>query len=301
MSGQLRAKPGEKTAPPWVMTFANLMSLLMCFFVLLLSFSELDVLKYKQIAGSMKFAFGVQREIKVREIPKGTSVIAREFSPGKPEPTPLNIVRQQTTDDLRRLLETEQVPANEPNNASSPEPSQEELMEQMVARVEQDAELLKEAFKEQVTNGLIDIATDQDRIIIRIQEQGSFPSGRATLKPGFEPVISEIGNVLSTVHGNIIVAGHTDDLPIATTRCRSNWELSAARAVTVVHHLKKVAALNEHHFLIEGHADSDPLVPNDSPENRARNRRIEVVVIKVETLVTERDTRDAQRSKLGAA
>ena len=62
--------------PAWMGTFADLMSLLMCFFVLLLSFSEMDVLKFKQIAGSMKFAFGVQNKIEVKDIPKGTSVIA---------------------------------------------------------------------------------------------------------------------------------------------------------------------------------------------------------------------------------
>ncbi|MCV6605027.1 MAG: type VI secretion system protein TssL, partial [Porticoccaceae bacterium] len=71
--------------PAWLATFADLMSLLMCFFVLLLSFSEMDVQKYKQVAGSMKDAFGVQNEINVKDIPKGTSIIAREFSPARPD------------------------------------------------------------------------------------------------------------------------------------------------------------------------------------------------------------------------
>jgi len=99
------AKARCKTAPAWVMTFADLMSLLMCFFVLLLSFSEMDVSKYKEMAGSMKMAFGVQRDIKVREPPKGINVIAREFSPGRPEPTQLNVIRQMTTNDLRINLD----------------------------------------------------------------------------------------------------------------------------------------------------------------------------------------------------
>ena len=79
--------------PAWMGTFADLMSLLMCFFVLLLSFSEMDVLKFKQIAGSMKFAFGVQNKIEVKDIPKGTSVIAMEFRPGKPDPTPIESIQ----------------------------------------------------------------------------------------------------------------------------------------------------------------------------------------------------------------
>ena len=69
--------------PAWMGTFADLMSLLMCFFVLLLAMSEMDVLKFKQIAGSMKYAFGVQNKIEVKDIPKGTSVIAQEFRPGR--------------------------------------------------------------------------------------------------------------------------------------------------------------------------------------------------------------------------
>ena len=82
------------------------MSLLLCFFVLLLSFAELDVLKYKQIAGAMKLAFGVQRDVKAMEIPKGTSVIAQQYSPGKPtEVTPLEIMREKTTDDTKTNLD----------------------------------------------------------------------------------------------------------------------------------------------------------------------------------------------------
>lgn len=88
--------------PPWMGTFADLMSLLMCFFVLLLSFSEMDVLKFKQIAGSMKFAFGVQSKLEVKDIPKGTSVIAMEFSPGKPQPTPIETIQQVTTEVTRQ-------------------------------------------------------------------------------------------------------------------------------------------------------------------------------------------------------
>ena len=91
--------------PLWMGTFADLMSLLMCFFVLLLSFSEMDVLKFKQIAGSMKFAFGVQNRLEVKDIPKGTSIIAQEFRPGRPEPTPIDVIMQQTIDITQQTLE----------------------------------------------------------------------------------------------------------------------------------------------------------------------------------------------------
>ena len=84
-------------APLWMATFADLMSLLMCFFVLILSFSELDVIKYKQIAEPMKDAFGVQQQMELTSVPKGTSVVATEFQPGIPQPTPFETIQQVTT------------------------------------------------------------------------------------------------------------------------------------------------------------------------------------------------------------
>jgi chemotaxis protein MotB len=97
----------EPGIPKWMPTFADLMTLLMCFFVLLLSFSEMDVAKFKRLAGSMEKAFGVQAQLKVQKIPKGTSIIAQEFSPGKPEPTPINEIYQHTDDVTKLTLDVE--------------------------------------------------------------------------------------------------------------------------------------------------------------------------------------------------
>ncbi len=103
----------ENSGGGWITTFADLMSLLMCFFVLLLSFAELDVLKFKAIAGSMRLAFGVQRDIKAIEVPKGTSIIAQEYSSGKPDPTILDEVRQKTIDEEKQTLEFTDALVNE--------------------------------------------------------------------------------------------------------------------------------------------------------------------------------------------
>ncbi|MFT5811771.1 MAG: chemotaxis protein MotB, partial [Rubritalea sp.] len=106
MSEECECPPCDEGLPPWLATFADLMTLLMCFFVLLLSFAEMDALKYRQVAGAMKNAFGVQRDIKATEIPKGTNVIAQQYSPGKPvEVTPLEIMREKTTDDTKANLD----------------------------------------------------------------------------------------------------------------------------------------------------------------------------------------------------
>ena len=284
-------KPAAKGAPGWVTTFADLMSLLMCFFVLLLAFSEMDVLKFKQLAGSMREAFGVQREIKAKEIPKGTSIIAREFSPGRPDPTLLVSVRQHTVDDLQQNLrvadetrddqstigETAKAPVTVPDGTD-----EQSALGAPAPRYEVDASDVKEALAEDIEMGMVDVATLGERIIIRIRERGSFPSGAADLMPAFEPVLARIGAVLTQTRGRIVIAGHSDDVPISTARFRSNWELSASRAVSVVEHLAVVTRVERERFLIEGHADTAPLAPNDSAENRALNRRVEIVIVRGE-------------------
>ncbi|MEW8692000.1 MAG: type VI secretion system protein TssL, long form [Candidatus Thiodiazotropha endolucinida] len=265
--------------PPWLATFADLMSLLMCFFVLLLSFAEIDAARFKKMAESMKDAFGVQREIPVMDVVKGTSVVMQEFSPGKPEPTPIEELRQQTTDVEKDFLQSEdQRSEAEEQQDLDIDVAKAAMQAQIEEEVKEQAEELQEMLDSEITEGLLDVETEDTKIIIRIQEKGSFPSGRATLNPDFFEVISKITDVIANTPGKIIVAGHTDNIPISTRRFRSNWELSSARAVTVVHAMLSNAAIDEGRFLIQGYADSQPLVVNDTSENRAQNRRVELVI-----------------------
>src|SRR5688572_24803648 len=88
----------------------------------------------------------------------------------------------------------------------------------------------------------------------------------------------EIQSVLAHKPGTILVQGHSDDIPINTSRFRSNWELSAARAVSVAHELMRGGAVSSGRFEVSGKADTQPLVANSSAENRARNRRVEIIV-----------------------
>jgi chemotaxis protein MotB len=257
--------------PAYMGTFADLMSLLMCFFVLLLSFAEMDALKYKMVVKSLDNAFGVQREVAANEIPKGTSIIAQEFSPGEPRPTPLKEVRQDTIDETRDALKIK-VDAEDVAKAQAKE-------------IAEEAEKFKEALEGEIAEGLIDVETELNRIVIRIREKGSFQSGNARLNREFLPIIGKIHDVLVKTDGKIAVAGHTDDIPISTPRYRSNWELSTSRATSVVHELLRNSEILPERFVLEGYADTQPLVPNDTREDRARNRRVEIVVLK--SIVTE--------------
>ena len=273
----------EAGIPAWVMTFADLMSLLMCFFVLLLSFSEMDALKFKRLAGSMAEAFGVQAEIKANNIPKGTSIIAQEFSPGKPEPTPINVIKQDTVQDSLNTLAVEcsEEFLEEADGKFSKEAALAELtdqIEELVRETQEDAMSIAMSLADQIAGGAIEVETRGTDIIIRIKEQGSFPSGSDELNYAFIPIVTRISSTLLNKKGNITIEGHTDDRPISTARFQSNWSLSSARASTVAHYLFDETRLDQNRFTVSGFSSNRPLVNNSTPENRSKNRRVEIVI-----------------------
>lgn len=269
-------------APAWMATFADLMALMMCFFVLLLSFSEMDVLKFKQIAGSMNHAFGVQNQVKAKDIPKGTSVIAQEFSPGQTQLIPSRTVNQMTAQTTKQSLRVGS--SNLPDafdkglNKEQTKRLLEEKLKTLVDETKADSEKLEKALSSEIEEGKIDIETDGRSITIRIRENGSFPSGSATLNPDFVPVMTTLRDALKEIEGEIAVEGHTDNIPIASMKFSSNWGLSSARALSVTHELIKDHSIDDTRFMVVGHADTKPYKPNTSIQNRAENRRVEIVI-----------------------
>jgi len=294
--------------PAWMGTFADLMSLLMCFFVLLLSFSEMDVLKFKQIAGSMKFAFGVQNKIDVKDIPKGTSIIAQEFRPGKPEPTPIEVIQQQTMEMTQQMLEfqagdetsaggrqeqrgdarggqsqnTEDAPS-----AQALQQAQEQMENAAQEQVNDLVKKIAEQLEQQIQDGAIELESLGQQVIIRIRENGSFPSGSAFLQPKFLPIIKKIGELLNTMPGEIMVSGNTDNRGVDSELFDSNWDLSSKRAVAIAHELIKVPDFDQTRLVVAGHADTRPLVPNTNALNRRRNRRVEIAITQGKAKETE--------------
>ncbi|MFT4608854.1 MAG: chemotaxis protein MotB [Urechidicola sp.] len=290
MSEECECPPCDEGLPPWLATFADLMTLLMCFFVLLLSFAEMDALKYRQVAGAMKNAFGVQRDIKATEIPKGTNVIAQQYSPGKPvEVTPLEIMREKTTDDTKANLDFTDTSSK--NDMSLGDTQAEAIVK---AKAEQEAQELAEELREELSDaigdGLLDVEAFADRVLIRIREKGSFGSGYSALKKDFFPILKLIADVLNERDGLFIITGHTDDIPIKTKQFRSNWDLSAARAANVVHYFIEYGDIDPERMEIRALADNEPIVPNDSWEHRAQNRRVEISVLHGNRLSIDLDT-----------
>jgi len=223
----------DEGAPLWVVTFGDLMSLLMCFFVLLLSFSEMDRNKYRIVSGSMKNAFGIQRKKPVFESPKGQKMISREFDQA------IVLVKvQDVVDPILKELEFE-----------------------------------FQEFKESV-----EIEVKEEEVTIRMMGEATFDTGQAKLRKEFVPLLLKIGGVLGKTRGEIIIAGHTDNVPLIGGQFRSNLGLSMARAGSVAEYLLKSTLIDPKKLSTMGFGEYRPLASNDTAQGRKKNRRVEIIV-----------------------
>ncbi|MFT7579324.1 MAG: chemotaxis protein MotB [Myxococcota bacterium] len=230
-------------APAWLATFADMMTLLMAFFVLLLSLAEIDATKYRAVAGSMKQALGVKVDSPLPTLPDGEI-------PPDPE-------------------KTEKV--NKPADC-------EIKQGKAVVKANQQFELLKAKLSKLDVAHNLHIRRINEQIIIRIEEQGVFKSASDRISQEFLPKIAMLRDILAELDGGVLVTGHTDDIPISNGRFRSNWELSSARAVSVVHELLKNEAIPPKRLSAVGYADSRPLTPNVDIPSRRKNRRVDIVL-----------------------
>jgi chemotaxis protein MotB len=192
-----------------------------------------------------------------------------------------------------------------PAEASEPEPAPAEVTarsaevateasetETMEAAVEAHAPtLLETAVAEIVGNAGslpgVETTTSARGLVISLPEAGSFAPGRADLSPEASIVMYELAGRLRDLPNLIRVEGHTDDVPIATSQFASNWDLSTARATRVIEFLIEEAGIDPMRLAAAGYAEHRPRVPNDTAERRARNRRVDIVVLDPEVAGTE--------------
>ena len=228
--------PCEAGAPRWMTTFGDLMSLLLCFFVLLLSFSELDRQKYKVVAGSMEKAFGMQREKNVSESPRlGLKIIAKDFD--------------------QQALATR-------------------IKEQIGRELEEEFDELYGDLRDD-----IEVEAGKDEVVIRLMGESTFDSGKADIKPELKPMILRIGQILAKqASGGIIIAGHTDNVPVKGGPFQTNLKLSIARAATVAEFLLHQASIDPKRVSTMGFGEYRPIADNRTDAGRRKNRRVEIIV-----------------------
>jgi len=280
-------KVTKKASQAWLMTFTDMLMLLVVMFVLFLSFSEVDSDSFKQNAGPIAEAFNQ---------PPPTSIL-----PGNSAIIPLsttNIEAKKPGQDLPEETLEVDAPANPGANinpiakVSSPtkqnseigsineeiNPDSDTVTRDKNDKTEKLSDNLKEIMKEELRDGKFELLAEKNIVTLRFPEKVTFSSGEADLRQEIEPVLDQIVNIISntTLKDKIIVTGHSDSIPISTYRYRSNWDLSAARAVSVVHHLLKTKKIDKNRILAAGSADTRPIAKNDTLENRSLNRRVEI-------------------------
>lgn len=231
-------------APAWMATFADMMSLLLTFFVLLLSFATMDIVKFKDAMGSIQQALGF--------MPSGTGMFQHTNNPTIYE-------KPFATSSLTRGELTSEV-VNEMSEAISEE--------------------LKEVIKKYGLEKDVDVEKSKRGVILRMRGKVLFNAGDAELKEASYPVLDKIADIMRKFPSNVSIEGHTDNVPISGGRYSSNWELSVARAISALKYFKSLGDIDLQRINIAGFADTHPIADNSTPEGRAKNRRVEFVFYK---------------------
>ena len=275
MSAAKKAKKAPAGAPTWIVTFADLMSLLLTFFVLLLSFSTMEVEQFKKIAGSMSNAFGLQ------SMDALSGIIEFEGTPDAtahrntvPIPIPEMDITEQIAPDEEDVVEGEEEPVQD-------------VPDEQAEASRRTFNDLQTVMADEIASDVMDLIRAGNVTVVRFPDKVSFPSGSGELKGEFLPILAKFLSVLEQSDGHIVISGHTDDIPIATDQYRSNWDLSASRASSVAHYILEHTSIPANRITVQGYADSRPLAANDSEENRAKNRRVEITIQSIDENATE--------------
>jgi len=184
---------------------------------------------------------------------------------------------------MQVALKGEQEPLVAPRAAAPGEPSSHARREALVELRSQLASRLKR----QLDTGNVALEVDPRGLVVSIREAGSFTIGSADLSDGARALLLEIGGPLSEIDNPIRVEGHTDDVPIHTARFRSNWELSTARATSVITFLVEAVGIDARRLSAAGYGEYKPRTANSGETARAQNRRVDLVILNAATQAAE--------------
>jgi len=228
------ARKGEECEEiaSWIVSYGDLMTLLLTFFILIVSFSTMELIKFRKFMGAMRGASGVLME------QEGNSVVPRNLSKNAQQALRQDVLME----NVNKVL----------------------------------ADLSDEAEKHKGNGNGITIEKSKEGIRIRISSPILFNSGQAVLKRSAYRLFDLIALIIKRSNCSVIIEGHTDNVPIHTAQFPSNWELSTTRALSVLKYFVNVHDVDPHKLVAIGRGQYKPIAPNDTPENRSRNRRVEI-------------------------
>ena len=261
-------------SPAWMSTYGDMVTLLLCFFVLLYSMSTIDAAKFDALAASFSQTFSI---FTAGSTAIGDGVLISNGVSQLNELSEYFNTTGQTADSDENTdqLDKENTEADkEWSNISSAE----EFLEQAgLQESEELAEKIEEAIQENNMADVVDIQFTAQYVELTLKGALLFDSGSATLKENILPTIDKVGLILQRyATGTVEIEGHTDNIPISGGRYASNDELSSARALSVFNYLIDTTNLNPAYIKHSGRGEYAPIADNSTPEGRAKNRRVEI-------------------------
>jgi len=218
-------------SPAWMATFSDMTTLLLTFFILLISMATFDPVKIANLMESMQGAFGIMETFPTVPI------------------HPIVDIPKKTGDEQKKKQSLK------------------------------DAEKIKTVIQDKKLDEAVKVEVTEKGIAIMLRDPVGFASGSADLKDQGKDILKDISDVIKNNPSlKVRVEGHTDDVPIHSNRYNSNWELSSARSLSVVQLLSKQTGIQPQNMSAVGYGEYRPIVPNSSPENRSKNRRIQIFV-----------------------
>jgi chemotaxis protein MotB len=245
----------EEPSGGWLVTYADLMTLLLTFFILLFSISSMNLEKFKHALAAIQVSLGEER----------------------PPVQLLEIIDEPP----KSVALTE----SQPDSEGPPVAQQKIALENLIGLKSKDIyrDVQRFIHKREVGDHIM-VTIDGSKIVIRVTGKVLFESGIAILNPEATPILDDITGIIKRYpEYRLRIEGHSDNIPISTPQFPSNWELSAVRATTVLRYLI-ARGLDPHRLTATGYGSLLPLVPNTTEANRGRNRRVEFVLEKEEQL-----------------
>lgn len=250
-----KSKGGEGGGlPPWLATYGDLVTLLLCFFVLLFAMSSVDATKYKNAVYSMKGSFGVMQGGATLN---PADLVSSAKMEGRGNSYKYQSIAKKVKGDMEKFAGQEKSGERAQNDSDSTE--------------KEKSESMNESFTVEVT---------ERGIVISVAEKLLFDSGKADLKENAGSVLDLVLETLSGLPNSISVEGHTDNVPINTFQFPSNWELSGARAASVVRYFIEKNPEMGGRISLAGYAETKPKAVNTTIQGRNTNRRVEILILK---------------------
>ncbi|HCX64236.1 MAG TPA: chemotaxis protein MotB [Eubacteriaceae bacterium] len=231
---------GGGGSPAWMTTFSDMMTLLLTFFILLYSISTVDAKKFEEISYSLQAVLMGEGQPQIIE---------------SDSPTPDVPVEDESIIDS--IIE------------------ESNIKESTLVMYNQ----VREYVEEQGLEADVTVSANRQGVFVDIKEAILFESGEAELKDTGTEILDELEGLFLQFDNQVVVEGHTDNVPINTAQYPTNWELSADRAVTVVRYLTEEKSIPAQRLSAVGYGEFHPIVSNDTPENRAKNRRVNLLII----------------------